>query len=240
MTATGHFGQSHLYQFLLRPILLGPIVRRPSPGQSRLRPKTKFPKKEKCRPKDIQAKIVQTNVPGHCPIIWNLITLTDPPLPDPPPQNPLPQTPPNFALFSLSCRIFLSRKEEGGSSRGILACRPLGLAENDPREAQTCNLGGPWPRPVARIPREDFPERDKTKKMGRETEKTAKMLPPSTLRPPPFGPPPPFALAPFGPPPFGAPPFGLPPFASPPDPQPDPLPSTQKKWPEKRSDRKWA
>ena len=64
----------------------------------------KFPKRK------IQAKIVQTSVPGHFPITWSLI-----PLPGTSP--PLPRTAQIVGLVSLSrphfCSFFLS----GGSSR---------------------------------------------------------------------------------------------------------------------------
>ena len=66
----------------------------------------------------------------------------------------------------------------GPPSRGTLpparppsACKPPWLTHNDPRQAQTHFLGGPWPRSATTIPREDPPRGEKTAKMGRETEK---------------------------------------------------------------------
>ena len=54
---------------------------------------------------------------------------------------------------------------------------PPGLAQNDPRQAQTHKLGGPWP-----IPREDTPREKERVTMGAEEGKIAR------LGHPPFGP----------------------------------------------------
>ena len=50
-------------------------------------------------------------------------------------------------------------------------CGPLGLAQNDPREAQTRDLGGPSPRPAATIPRGDRPSEKKSEHGAEEGKK---------------------------------------------------------------------
>ena len=54
--------------------------------------------------------------------------------------------------------------------------RPLGLAQNDRRRAQTRNLGGPWPGPVATNPREDPPREKNREEMGAGRRKKTEIL----------------------------------------------------------------